>query len=148
MKAKSIKFNHAITYAKKWQGENETHAKGFLIPSNDLIACLEEMNILVNDGSGKYTLNDDTNSGVRAYMAIKRPDGTPATAQTEKLLLVGTIQDCNGIHRDIVHDEKSSGCTDRKVEIAVANLNGGSGIFDFTAPCPDNCDPNSPLVNP
>lgn len=144
MKSRPIDINDAIAYAKKWQEENKTHAKAFLIPSEDLIACLEEMNVLVNDGNGNYTLKDVGNSGVRAYMAIKRPKGDLPSPQTEKLLFVGTKVDCNGIHRDIVEGEKPSGCNDKKVDTQVLNLNG-SGVYDFTEPCPNVCDPNSPL---
>jgi len=51
------------------------------------------------------------------------------------------------VHRDIVEDEKPSGCADGKIDTIVSNLNG-SGVFDFTAPCPTTCDKNSPLFDP
>lgn len=149
MKAKQIDINDALAYAKKWQEENKTHAKAHLIPANDLIACLEEMKVLVADadGTGKYTLNDTTNAGVRAYMGINRPKGDLPSPQTEKLLLVGTLLDCNGVHRDIVEGEKSSGCKNCDSDTAVEALTG-SGVFDVTKPCPSECDVNSPLYNP
>ena len=147
MSTRPVDIDKAIIYARKWQHENTTHAKAFLIPAGDLIACLEEMEVLVNDGDGNYTLNNVENSGVRAYMAIKRPEGTPASPETEKLLIVGTKVDCTGKHRDIIEGERPSGCKDKTVETAVSALKG-SGVYDFTAPCPSECDPNSPLYNP
>lgn len=147
MTAKPIDINDAIAYAKKWQGENKNHAKAFLIPANDLIACLIEMEVLTDDGTGKYILKNVNDSGVRAYMAIKRPDGDPPTPQTEKLLIVGTKADCNGIHRDIIEGEKPSSCPGKEVDKMVAKL-AGSGVYDFTDPCPNYCDTDSPLNNP
>jgi len=147
MKAKPIDINDAIAYAKKWQEENENHAKAHLIPVNDLIACLQEMSVLVADESGKYSIENVENSGVRAYMGINRPEGSSPSPQTEKLLIVGTKVDCKGIHRDLVEGEKPSGCDDEAVDKVVAAL-AGSGVYDVTEPCPDNCDPNSPLFNP
>lgn len=147
MNAKQIDLEDAIIYAREWQEENPTHAKAFLIPSNDLIACLEEMNVLVKQEDGHYTIENVTDSGVRAYMAIKKSKNNPPSAETEKLLIVGTVKDCNGIYRDIIENEKPSGCSDGETEKAVAALEG-SGVFDFTSPCPSTCDPNSPLYNP
>lgn len=147
MKARPIDIQEAIAYAKKWQNENENHAKAHLIPVSDLIACLEEMNILVADASGKYSVKNVENSSIRAYMAIKRPEKSEPRPETEKLLLVGTMVDCNGIHRDLVQGEKPSGCDDNAVEKAMKAIIG-SGVFDVTVPCPSSCDPNSPLYNP
>ncbi|MGB6269486.1 MAG: hypothetical protein WBF67_10810 [Olleya sp.] len=147
MSAKPIDINDALDYARKWQNENKTHAKAHLIPAGDLIACLEEMKVLVNDGKGNYTLNNVDKSGVRAYMAIKRPNGTKPSPETEHLLMVGTLVDCNGVHRDIVEGEKPSGCKNCDADATVAAL-AGSGVFDVTLPCPSECDTNSPLYNP
>jgi len=147
MNSRSIDINKAKTYARKWQHENSTHAKAFLIPANDLIACLEEMEVLINDGDGNYSLKNVANSGVRAYMAIKRPEETPASPETEKLLIVGTKVDGEGKHRDIIEGEAPSRFNDENIETAFSKLKG-SGVYDFTAPCPSECDENSPLYNP
>ncbi|WP_034062639.1 hypothetical protein [Lacinutrix jangbogonensis] len=144
MSARPIDINDAIAYATKWQNENPKHAKAHLIPNEDLIACLEEMGVLVSDGEGKYTLNVAAGAGVRAYMGINRPEGEAPSPQTEKLLLVGTKLDCEGIPRDLVQGEKPSGCEDKAVDNAVKAL-AGSGVYDFTKPCPNLCDINSPL---
>ena len=42
----SIKICDAKAYAKKWQVENKSHAKAFLIPAVDLIDCLIQMDVL------------------------------------------------------------------------------------------------------
>jgi hypothetical protein len=65
-------------------------------------------------------MNDTTCVGVRAYLAFGNEDGLPAES---KLLLV-----------DVDDNGTSTGAD---------NLN--NGIYDFTKPCPSNCDVNSPL---
>lgn len=144
MNARTIDIKDAVAYATKWQKENTRHAKAHLIPCEDLIACLEEMEILVSDAEGKYTLNMVKDSGIRAYMAINRPENAEPSPETEKLLLVGTRIDGEGIHRDLVEDEQPSNCGEKSVDKAVEALKG-SGVFDFTRPCPQMCDVHSPL---
>jgi len=107
----------------------------------DLIDALEEMNVLVKDHKGRYSLKNVKDAGVRAYMAI---DPEEKAGGGEKLLIVGTRIDCNGIHRDIIEGEKPSGCKEGEIEAHVAALDG-SGVYDFTEPCPNNCDIKSPL---
>lgn len=138
----SIKICDAKAYAKKWQEENKSHAKAFLIPAVDLIDCLVEMEVLKKQQDGNYSLKKDlSTSGVRAYMAIKRPVNEKPSALTEKLLIVGTLLNEKGIHKDLVVDQV---CPEEEKVEAIK----GSGVFDFTAPCPNECDPNSPLYNP
>lgn len=132
--------------AKKWQSENGFHCKAFLIPALDLIEVLEEMNILLHQGEGNYKLGDLKNSGVRTYLAIDRPIDTMPVASTEKLLIVGTYVDKEGIHRDIIKGEELEQY-EKNIKVMVENLDG-SGIYDFTDPCPTTCDNNSPLFNP
>lgn len=144
MSKNEVTLEHAKTWAKKWQTENPKHCKAFLMPTIDLIEAFIEMNVLVKQEDGNYSLQDVDSSSVRAYMAI---DEKIEEGYGEKLLLVGTKVDCKGIHRDIIEDEKPSGCDDGIVETAVNALTG-SGVFDFTSPCPSDCDINSPLFNP
>lgn len=139
-----VKLACAKTWAKKWQTDFPNHSKAFLIPSIDLIQALKEMDVLVPLEDGNYSLKNIESSGVRAYMAI---DEDVKEGGGEKLLIVGTKVDCKGIHRDIIEDEKPSGCDDSDVDLAV-NALIGSGVFDFTSPCPSDCDLNSPLFNP
>ena len=76
-------------------------------------------------------------------MAIDPSSGTGASnGYGEKLLIVGTNIDDKGVHRDIIIDEKLKGSSPED------NLREGTGIFDFTLPCPVVCDDKSPLFNP
>ena len=136
------------TWAKNWQDANPKHAKAFFIPTLEIMACMEEMGVLIDDGNGKYTVTSGmNNAGIRVYMAIDPSGGTDKkNGYGEKLLIVGTTKDKNGDIIDIIEGRTNN------VEGEECNklLSGliGSGIFDFTDPCPSNCDPGSPLVNP
>ena len=142
----TIPLSTAQDCVQKWRTENGFNCKAFLIPADDLITCLEEMNILQKESNGSYTIQDAENSGLRAYLAIDRPSDQLATPQTEKLYLVGTKIDSQGVHRDIIEDDKKQ---QRESNIA-AKISAlkGTGIYDFTAPCPNTCDGNSPLYDP
>lgn len=135
-----IDIGDAIIYAKLWQKNQSNNCKAFLIPAADLIDTLEEMGVLTKTSTNNYSLNNVKNSGVRAYMGIdvKESDGGG-----EKLLIVGTSVDCNGVHRDIIENSRPTGCpTD-----GVANPGPtGSGVYDLTTPCPNTCDGLSPLI--
>jgi hypothetical protein len=149
-KTKSIPILEATNYVEKWQSENSglnkngelIHAKAFLIPARDLIDCLIEMEIL-KDLSCINTSLVDT-AGIRAYMGIDRPSSdTIPSAKTEKLVLVATTKEVNDtktIHRDIIEGYAIKNPPPYKLI--------GTGIFDFTEPCPTVCDPKSPLYNP
>ncbi|WP_452229241.1 hypothetical protein [Lacinutrix sp. MEBiC02404] len=140
----TIKICDAKDWVKKWQEENKSHAKAFLIPAVDLIDCLIEMAVLTKKSDGNYFIKKDlTDSSVRAYMAIERPANEKPSALTEKLLLVGTLKDKKGIHKDLVINKVCPETTEEKEEAIK-----GSGVYDFTTPCPDNCDPTSPLYKP
>ena len=138
-----ICIEEARTWVKKWQTDCPNNCKAFLIPTKDLVGALEEMGVLKKKKNGDYRLRKVNKTGVRAYMAI---DKNIEEGGGEKLLVVGTRIDCNGVHRDIVEDEKPSGCADGKIDTIVSNLNG-SGVFDFTAPCPTTCDKNLSLIH-
>lgn len=150
IKTKSIPVLEAQTYVKKWQSENSAinkkgglmHAKAFLIPAGDLIDCLLEMEILKDLSCINTSLVDS--AGIRAYMGIDRPstDHMPS-AETEKLVLVATTKEVDGtktIHRDIIEGYV--------IKNPPAHKLIGTGVFDFTDPCPSSCDPKSPLYNP
>lgn len=140
---KTIDITVAQGWAKNWQTANPNKCKGFLMPAEDLIAALEEMGVIVYKKDGTPVITPTTNAGVRAYMAIDPTNGTDIkNGYGEKLLIVGTYVDCNGIHRDIIENEKPDGCKTRPP------ARTGSGVFDFTDPCPSTCDPNSPLYDP
>lgn len=144
MSKNEVAIDQAKSWAKKWQKKYKHECKAFLMPAIDLIEALEEMNVLVKQDDGNYSIQNVASSGVRAYMAI---DEDIKEGRGEKLLIVGTNVDCNGIHRDIIEGEQPSGCDNCEVDATVAALEG-SGVFDFTEPCPNECDQNSPLYNP
>ena len=135
----TVPLSDAKDWAAKWQSENPNKAKAFFIPMEDIVEAMKEMAVLQDDGSGGFSLSLSADQGIRAYMAID--ENTPASVgSNEKLLIVGTVKDANGDHCDIIEGgtyPTSGGIT-----------RVGSGIFDFTNPCPNYCDPNSPLFNP
>lgn len=135
----TIPLTDAKDWAAKWQSENPNKAKAFLIPIEDLIETLKEMNVLQEvPGQGTFTINNIPDAGVRAYMAID-DNVPPSVGSNEKLLLVGTAMDSQGTHCDIVEDGHYPTGGIQRV---------GTGIFDFTKPCPNYCDMGSPLFNP
>ncbi|MDO6595506.1 hypothetical protein Q4512_01195 [Oceanihabitans sp. 2_MG-2023] len=149
MSTNSIPVQTAIDRVAKWQSENSDknvngdliHAKAFLISAEDLISCLIEMNVLVDTSCINTNLVGA--ASVRAYMAIDRPDGTIASADTERLVLVSTVKEVENnkiIHRDIIEGYTLKNPPPYKLV--------GTGTFDFTKPCPNNCDTESPLYNP
>lgn len=136
----TIPLVDAETWAKEWQDANPNKAKAFLIPMEDIISILEEMNVLnpVQEGGTEYTLNVNSNQGIRAYMAIEK-DQVPSPGSDEKLLLVGThYVASNKTHYDIIEGGDCPAPIPYK----------GTGIYDFTKPCPNHCDQGSPLFNP
>jgi hypothetical protein len=150
-KSKSIPVKEATNRVKKWQSENSAtnkngdliHAKAFLISAVDLLDCLIEMQIIKDESCINTSLLDS--ASVRAYMAIDRPDtdNTPS-AETERLVLVATTKDVDSnnktVHRDIIEGYVIKNPPPHKLV--------GTGTFDFTKPCPNNCDIESPLYNP
>jgi hypothetical protein len=114
----------AKTWTKNWQEANKNHAKAFLIPIGDLIACFNEMNVkFTTDANGKiHAVSDGHEINVRTYL------GTDNTTSEDHLLIVGTTT-IDGInYKDIVE-----------------TTTGESLVYDFTKPCPSNCDPKSLL---
>ncbi len=141
MSTKTISIDNAKAWAYNWQSANTKHCKAFLIPAEDLIGALTESGII--DASGTVVNNKVDAGAVRAYMAIDPSNGTDVSnGYGEKLLIVGTVKDRADIYRDIIIDEKQDGTDEND------NQRIGTGIFDFTTPCPSTCDENSPLFNP
>lgn len=139
----TIKIDDAKQWAENWQTANPNHCKAFLIPVADLIGCLEEMSVIQYKPDGTPVINSTTDQGVRAYMAIDPTNGTgKSNGYGEKLLVVGTYVDCNNVHRDIIVEEKANSCKTKPPTPT------GSGVYDFTDPCPNTCDDNSPLYDP
>jgi len=134
----TVTLNDAKEWTKLWQDNNPNHCKGFLIPAEDLTAVLKEMEILVKQPNGDYILDAGKlpDNGVRAYTGIDTTNGTDKdNGYGEKLVIVGTTYSSKtGIHSDIIKNQLNPDSKD-------------SGIYDFTTPCPSNCDQKSPLFN-
>lgn len=135
-RTKTVKLENAEKWTKLWQDNNPNHCKAFLIPAEDLTAVLKEMNILVQQPNGTYVLDNNAlpNAGIRNYIGIDTTNGTKKdNGYGEKLLIVGTTYDATTkVHSDIIKNQQNPTSKD-------------SGIYDFTEPCPNECDQNSPL---
>nr|WP_321221792.1 hypothetical protein [uncultured Psychroserpens sp.] len=115
----------AKNWTKRWQDNNKSHAKAFLVPIGDLIACFNEMNVkFTTDANGKIqAVSQGHEVNIRAYLGTD--DKSPSE---DHLLLVGTTTTDGVNYKDMV-------------ETAA----GVSQVYDFTKPCPSNCDPGSEL---
>ncbi|SDR83495.1 hypothetical protein SAMN04515667_0792 [Formosa sp. Hel1_31_208] len=128
-----VKLSDAKAWTLKWQNDNPNHAKAFLIPVADLLMCMTEMGLTISRDKNGNLVADDPNAQVRTYMGA---DESQSEGFGEKLVIVGTVKN-GAIQSDIV--ENGSFPTDGGAKLI------GSGAFDFTKPCPSNCDPKSPL---
>ncbi|TKC08373.1 hypothetical protein FA048_14555 [Pedobacter polaris] len=98
--------------------------RAILIPISDLMAIVEKYSSLDDDGNITNSLQ-----GVRAYFAVKLTDQQLDDDVTALIVAV----DKEG--KDLIPTSDE--------------LQGGdSEIYDFTKPCPDVCDPESPLFVP
>lgn len=114
---KKISLETAQQWTRQWRSEESTYnshneCNAFLIPVQDLQGVLAEM--------GNPT---DGDACVRAYL------GVDPTSNTEKLIIVGTKKDRDGVYRDLLPQEGSAEYS----------------IWDFTSPCPPYCDSSSSL---
>lgn len=157
MSTKTLSFDDAVADTDLWQKLNPDHAKAFLIPTGDLLAMLAEMEIIAIDPvTGNITGNNSAanNQEVRAYMGIdttiysdygggKDPVKFREKGFGEKLIMVGTMPDpfTPNVDIDVMVDEKTRTVYPPGARYSIQ----GSGIYDFTNPCPNDCDPNSPL---
>lgn len=100
--------------------------RAILIPIDDLLAIIKQYESVDDEGNITNKLR-----GVRAYFAVKASDEELPDDITALIVPV----DLQG--NDIV--------------IAPGGAVGGEDeteIYDFTKPCPTECDPNSPLFVP
>ncbi len=134
----TIPVKTAQAWVGTWQEMNPKRAKAFLIPMSDLINSFIEMGIATKTDDGTYRVDEIPDGAVRAYVGTN-PDPSSREMQNgygNKLFIVGTVKE-GDIYRDIIKGEEN----------AMAIEPQGSGIFDFTKPCPSDCDPQSPLLN-
>lgn len=97
--------------------------RAILIPITDLLAIIEKYSVIDEEGNVSNSLQ-----GVRAYFAVKQTDTTKDNDVSALIVAV----DQQG--KDIV-----------TVPINLEDEGDGSEIYDFTKPCPSECDPESPL---
>jgi len=123
---KKIDLATAQTWTQTWRSDESDYNKhnecnAFLIPAEDLQGALEEMK------------NQTGNKFIRAYLGVD----TSTTPSTEKLIIVGTkpVPQKDG---SIVYKDLIAGYDD-------ATLGSGGSIWDFSEPCPPNCDDDSPI---
>lgn len=155
----TVPFDNATADTALWRKLNPDHAKAFLIPSADLLSSLAEMGIIsIDPTTGNITGNYSASNhqDVRAYMGVdtsiyakygggKDPVKFKENGYGEKLLIVGTQADPKDSNNyiDVMYDAS----TGRKYPPGTRLPIEGSGIYDFTRPCPNECDPNSPLYS-
>lgn len=96
--------------------------RAILIPIDDLLAIVQKYAAIDADGKITTSLR-----GVRAYFAVKESD--QALPDDVTALIVPVDKAGNDI---ITYQNTLQGTDD-------------SEIYDFTKPCPDVCDPESPL---
>ncbi len=103
--------------------------RAVFIPISDLLAIINSYDILRADGT---TLNEL--QGVRAYFAVKESDMDLDDDITAVIVPV----DKDG--KDIIYKDQRNG--------GLGEDDENTEIYDFTQPCPDKCDPSSPLYVP
>ncbi|MGS2725438.1 hypothetical protein ACU8DI_02435 [Psychroserpens sp. BH13MA-6] len=121
-------LKEAEDWTKTWQTNHPNLSKAFLIPADDLIACFNEMGLKVTtDGNGKLQVKaDGFEPKVRAYLGTQDSGG-------ECLLIVGTTTTDGSKYKDIIYPNGDG--------------TNGTGIYDFTTPCPSDCDDSSLLYH-
>ncbi len=149
MKNTQVTLDEAVLWTKIWRIACPTNCKAFSIPIQDLVDVLKEIGVLEHKEGKTYELNEKTINGVRAYMAI---DPNESAGGGEKLLIVGTHPELNQktgkmVQRDIINGkiDNKGPVINPKNGLADSMGDPETGIFDFTSPCPDACDDDSPL---
>ena len=140
-KDKRISLDKAIEWTGMWRDQESEYNKynecnAFLVPLQDLQDLVAEMG------------DQGPDAKVRCYLGVESKPAVPAgeTHFEEKLILVGTKR-CvdkagNVTYVDLI-DGYNPQCGDA-TGMAEDDI-GGGGIWDFSTPCPPDCDPNSPL---
>ncbi len=117
-KVNTITLKEAQKWAKRWRKEEGTYNKHHKLNAF-LIPKIDLLEVLAE--------NVDA---VRAYIGIDDKG-------VEKLMIVGTkLNPVTGIYEDMITTlgENSDGSVE-------------DDIYDFTKPCPNTCDPESPMLN-
>ena len=112
---KKISLNTGISWTSQYRSSHANEARAFLVSVQALNSLLAEM--------GNPT---DPEVCIRIYK------GLDTSTNEEKLVLVGTKKDRDGMYRDLLPDTGDT--TDSE-----------HNLYDFSRPCPPECDPSSPL---
>lgn len=121
----TISLKIAKQWTKEWRDDEATYnkyhqCKAFNIPKKDLIEVLKEEGVV----------------SVRAYIGVEKIENKgKQTVFTEKLMIVGV----NKEGKDMLK------LSSENAEILDPE---GGDIYDFSNPCPDVCDNDSPLNGP
>ena len=146
-----ISLKHAIEWTALWRKTCPNNCKAFSIPVQDMVSVLKEIGVISEAGNtGLYNVDKVTKNGVRAYMAIDK-DLLDKPGAGEKILLVGTEPQYDEkskemVQRDIINDKLDN--KGHRVTLGNTDLteeDPETGIWDFSQPCPDRCDEESPL---
>ena len=132
----TIPLETAIAWAQEWRQDESDYnkynsCKAFLIPAVDLEEALAEI---------KRQLGDDY-AKIRAYIGVENNPSDPDHQFTEKLMLVGTKPETQPDGRIIYRDILPESTDKYGNELGAAE----GSVWDFTNPCPPDCDEKSPL---
>lgn len=123
-------------WTANWRSQHPNTVNAFLIPAVDFVEVLNEIGVLDDAAATQAQANaNNLNSKIRGYLAID-------DSNTEKIIFVGT-ENVDGVNRDII-DGTIDGTTPTALKSSASNPST-SGVYDFTTPCPPDCDENSPL---
>lgn len=136
-------YQISLPIAEQWTSNwraKYPELKAFLIPIEDLMGVLVDMGVLTNDGRNQYTFNEGLKRDVRGYLGID-DGGEP------HFVMVGTKKFPDArfpsgfVHRDLYN----GGVDGQPATLAQEEGFGGSGVYDFSSPCPNICDDDSAL---
>ena len=135
------------TYSDKKNPKYKDLPKAFLMPVVDFIEILNELGVLDNKTALEaQKIATASDIRLRGYLGIDETNNNE-----NKMIFVGT-KEVGGVYRDIIN-----GKIDGKGEVVTSYLSvkqvgeppvvlpPSSGIYDFTEPCPNTCDFESPL---
>ena len=136
-KSTILPLETAVEWTKNYRRTmRKGDAKAFLFHASTMVDILKEMNILKDNGDGKYSLNSTDGQFLRTYLAV---DPSEKVANGQKLIFVGTKQDAKGIYRDMLPSKPS------KETKSSQEMGDDVNVYDFVDACPRKCDEDSPL---
>jgi hypothetical protein len=134
-----ISYGIAEQWTANWRAKYP-ELKAFLIPIEDLMGVLVDMGVLTENGKNQYEFNEGLKRDVRGYLGLT-DNGEP------HFVMVGTKKFPDArFPSGFVHRDLYNGGVDGKAGTLTGDEGfGGSGIYDFTEPCPTVCDDDSGL---